>query len=167
MLTGDLCSGHTVPLLIPEPIWREWNMNGVGAAALAELRAEYGAVVGYEFDWGQIIEAGEDGDPSASQTTRKACPYRALRWHFVLCGVHNEFLDVGGNLGELSDLAINVLAGLKQSREELSAGSRDDGLPACICFDEGNNIHAFARMCVSMAIRLLQAKKKLYFHRKS
>jgi hypothetical protein len=68
MLTGDLCSGHTVPLLIPEPIWREWNMNGVGAAALAELRAEYGAVVEYEFDWGQIIE--EVFDPTTDAPGR-------------------------------------------------------------------------------------------------
>ena len=28
MHKGDLYSGEAVPLLIPEPIWREWSMNG-------------------------------------------------------------------------------------------------------------------------------------------
>jgi hypothetical protein len=31
-----------VPLLIPEPIWREWKMNGVDPEALAEFQAEHG-----------------------------------------------------------------------------------------------------------------------------
>ena len=57
--------------------------------------------------------------------------------------MHGEFLDGGGNLGELSDLAITVLADLEDSRDELPEPAREDGLPACISFDEGNNISAF------------------------
>jgi hypothetical protein len=102
MRTNDFEAGRTIPLLIPEPIWREWKINGVGADGLKELQAEHGSAVGYEFDWGQIIEEGEDGDPAAEPNDPEGVPYLALRWHFVLCGVHNEFLDGGGNLGELS-----------------------------------------------------------------
>ena len=65
MRTGDSYSSHTVPLLFPEPIWREWNMNGVGADALAELHAEYATLAGYEFEWGQLIEEAFDADLAA------------------------------------------------------------------------------------------------------
>jgi hypothetical protein len=143
MPTDDLKAGRTAPLLIPEPIRREWKINGVNADSLEELQ-EHGSAVGYEFDWGQIIEEVEEGDTAAEPKHPEGVPYLALRWHFVLCGVHTEFLDGGGKLGELSDLAINVLAELEQSRDELPADSREDVLPACICFDEGNNISAFA-----------------------
>jgi hypothetical protein len=147
MQTGNFESGQTIPLLIPEPVWREWKINGVTADSLAEIQAEHGAAVGYEFDWGQIIEEVVDDDPAFAPEDLKDFPCIALCWHFVLCGVHNEFLDGGGNLGELSDVAITVLEELEQSRDELPEAAREDGLPACISFDEGNNISAFA-VCV-------------------
>ena len=158
MPTNDLKAGRTTPLLIPEPILRERKVNGVGADSLTELQAEHRSAVGYEFEWGQIIEEGEDGDPASEPNDPEGVPYLALRWHFVLGGVHTEFLDGGGNLGELSDLAINVLAELEQSRDELPADSREDGLPGCICFDEGNNVSAFA-VCVLGRSNIARARE--------
>jgi hypothetical protein len=147
MSSGDFESGRTVPLLIPEPVWQEWKMNGVGADSLAELQAEHGAAVGYEFDWGQIIEEGSDDHPDTDSEDQQGLPRLALRWHFVLSAVYSEFLHGGGNLGELSDLATAFLAEAEQSRDELPETLRDDALPAGISFDEGNNISAFA-VCV-------------------
>src|SRR6266568_1831492 len=109
MSTSDFESGRAVPLLIPEPIWREWTINGVDADELAELQAEHGEAVGYEFDWGQIIEEVFDGIPSADSNNPEDLPYLAVRWHFVLCDVYSAFLDAGGNLGKLSDLATVIL----------------------------------------------------------
>src|ERR1700680_322396 len=74
MSSGDFASGRTVPLLIPEPVWQEWKMNGVGAESLAELQAEHGAAVGYEFDWGQIIEECSTVIPTLTQKISKTCP---------------------------------------------------------------------------------------------
>ena len=37
MSTSDFESGRTIPLPIPEPVWREWKINGVDADHLAEL----------------------------------------------------------------------------------------------------------------------------------
>jgi hypothetical protein len=147
MSSGDFESGRTVPLLIPEQVWHEWKMNGVGADSLAELQAEHGAAVGYEFDWGQIIEEVFDGHPDTDSEDQQDLSRLALCWHFVLSGVYSEFLHGGGNLGELSDLATAFLAEAEQSRDELPEAMRDDALPACISFDEGNNISAFA-VCV-------------------
>jgi hypothetical protein len=61
-----------------------------------------------------------------------------------LCDVYTAFLDGGGNLGELSDLATVILAEAEHSRDDLPEAWREDALPACISFDEGNNISAFA-----------------------
>jgi len=119
MSSGDFESGRTVPLLIPEPVWQEWKMNGVGADSLAELQAEHGAAMGFEFDWGQIIEEVFDGHPDTDSEDQQDLPYLALCWHFVLSGVYSEFRHGGGNLGELSDLAIMVLAQAEQPRDEL------------------------------------------------
>ena len=94
-------------------------MNGVGAESLAELQSEHGAAVGYEFDWGQIIEEVFDGHPDTDSEDEQDLARLALCWHFVFSGVYTEFLHGGGNLGELSDLAIMVLAQAEQSRDEL------------------------------------------------
>jgi hypothetical protein len=147
MSSGDFESGRSVPLLIPEPVWQEWKMNGVGAESLAELQAEHGAAVGYQFDWGQIIEEVFDDHPDTDSEDQQDLPRLALCWNFVLSGVYSEFLHGGCNLGELSDLATAVLAQAEQSRHELPQALREDALPAYISFDEGNNISAFA-VCV-------------------
>lgn len=147
MPTSNFESGSTVRLLIPEPVWREWKINGVDADSFAEAQAEHGAAAGYEFEWGQIIEEVIDGDPATAPCDTEDLASLALCWHFVLSGMHGEFLDGGGNLGELSDLAIAVLTDIEDSRDELPEAAREDGLPTCISFDEGNNISAFA-ICV-------------------
>ena len=144
MQTRNFESGSTVRLHIPEPVWREWKINGVDADSLAEAQAEHGAAVGYEFEWGQIIEEVFADDPAGAPCDTGNLPSLALCWHFVLSGVHGEFLDGGGNLGELSDLAVAVLEDIEDSREELPEAAREDGLPTCIAFDEGNNVSAFA-----------------------
>ena len=158
MSTSDFESGQAVPLLIPEPIWREWTINGVDADELAELQAEHGEAVGYEFDWGQIIEEVFDENTAADTDNLEDLPSLAVRWHFVLRDVHAAFLDSAGNLGELSDLAITILAEIERSRDELPEPLRDDALPACISFDEGNNISAFA-VCVVGRSNVADARK--------
>ena len=144
MQTNHFESGSTVRLLIPEPVWREWKVNGVDADSLAEVQAEHGDAVGYEFEWGQIIEEIFADDPPGAPCDTEDLSSLALCWNFVLSGVHGEFLDGGGNLGELSDLAVAVLEDIEDSRDELPEAAREDGLPACIRFDEGSNISAFA-----------------------
>ena len=149
MPTGDFESGQTTPLLIPEPVWREWQMNGVDADGVAELRAEHGEAVGYEFGWGQIIEEVVDANPNADSDNLDDALGLAVRWHFVLCDVYTAFLDGGGKLGELGDLAIMVLAEVEHARSEFPADVLEDTLPTGISFDEGNNISVFA-VCVSV-----------------
>jgi hypothetical protein len=158
MPTSDFESGRIIPLQIPEPVWREWKINGVDADHLAELQAEYGEAMGYEFDWGQIIEEVFDGIPAADSDNLEDPSYLAVRWHFVLCDVYTAFLDGGGNLGELSDLATVILAEAEHSRHDLPEAWRDDALPACISFDEGNNISAFA-VCVVGRANVAEARK--------
>ena len=158
MSTSDFESGQTIPLQIPEPVWREWKINGVDADHLAELQAEYGEAMGYEFDWGQIIEEVFDGIPTADSDNLEDPPHLAVCWHFVLCDVYTAFLDGGGNLGELSDLATVILAEAEHSRHDLPEAWRDDALPACISFDEGNNISAFA-VCVVGRSNVADARK--------
>ena len=159
MSTSDFESGRAVPLLIPEPIWREWTINGVDADELAELQAEHGEAVGYEFDWGQIIEEVFDENTAADSDNLEDLPSLAVRWHFVLRDVHAAFLDSAGNLGELSDLAITILAEIGAvARRVAGTLAGDDALPDCISFDEGNNISAFA-VCVVGRSNVADARK--------
>ena len=101
---GDFLAGRPVPLLIPSSVRREWLINGVDDESLAELEAEFGHCHGYEFEWGQIIEtvAGRDDDRQAPVSAGAV-----VCWHFALTNLHHAFLDVGGNLGELSDLVVD------------------------------------------------------------
>jgi hypothetical protein len=147
MSTSDFESGRAVPLLIPEPIWREWTINGVDADELAELQAEHGDAVGYEFDWGQIIEEVFDENTAADSDNLEDLPSLEVRWHFVLRDVHAAFLDSAGNLGELSDLAVTILVEIERSRDELPEALQESALPVCISFDEGDDVSAFA-VCV-------------------
>jgi hypothetical protein len=77
MPTIDFESGRTIPLQIPEPVGREWKINGVDADHLAELQAEYSAATGYEFDWGQIIEEVFHGTPTAGSDKLEDPPHVA------------------------------------------------------------------------------------------
>ncbi len=139
MSQGDFSAGKPAPLSIPTSVRREWQMNGDEGRAEAE--AEFSHSLGYEFEWGQIIEELLDHDhPEKSDDPPPMC----ARWHFVLVDLHNEFLDAGGNLGELSDLALYILEQIHQyALIEVAPDNRGDILPDYIEFDEGNNISAF------------------------
>lgn len=138
---GDFLAGRPVPLLIPSSVRREWRINGVDDESLAELEAEFGHCHGYEFEWGQIIEtlAGPDEN---RQTPGSAGA--VVCWHFSLVNLHHAFLDAGGHLGELSDLAVDILEQIRQDALiELTPEQRRDALPDSIEFGEGNTISAF------------------------
>jgi hypothetical protein len=134
--TGDFLAGQSVPLFIPSSVRREWGLNGRGH------EAEFSQILGYEFDWGQIIEEFPGIGDAADD---RDCPPLAVRWHFLTVDVHNAYLDAGGNLGELSDVAIEVLEELSlPALVKHSSDDRSDVLPDYIDFDEGNTISAFA-----------------------
>lgn len=141
MLKGDFRSGRPVPLSIPSSVRREWQVNGGDDESLAEAAAEFSQSRGYEFEWGQIIEELLDQDPTEKDDDPLSM---SARWHFVLVDLHNEFLDAGGNLGELSDLAVDILDLVRQDAfAELTPENRRETMPDFIDFNEGNNISAF------------------------
>ena len=138
---GDFLAGRPVPLLIPSSVRREWLINRVDDESLAELEAEFGHCHGYEFEWGQIIEtvAGPDEE---RQTPGSAGA--VVCWQFALVNLHHAFLDVGGNLGELSDLVVDMLEQIREDAlTELTPEQRSDALPDSIEFGEGDTISAF------------------------
>ena len=142
---GDFLAGRPVPLLIPSSLRREWRINGVDDESLAELEAEFADCHGYEFEWGQIIEtlAGPGDD---RQTPGSAGAVVCL--HFALVILHHAFLDAGGTLGELSDLAVDMLEQIRQDALiELTPEQRRDALPDSIEFGEGDTISAFDVTC--------------------
>ena len=66
------------------------------------------------------------------------------RWHFLLANLHDEFLDAGGNLGGLADLALHIVDEICECPlAELGHEYRHEIVPDFISFDEGNNISAF------------------------
>lgn len=139
MSKGDFSAGRPVPLSIPACVRREWQMNGDEGRAEAE--AEFSHSLGYEFEWGQIIEELLDQDPIEN---RDDPPPLCARWHFVLVDLYDEFLDAGGNLGELSDLAVWILDQVTEhALVELPPEDRGEILPDYIRFGEGNSISAF------------------------
>jgi len=138
---GDFLAGQSVPLFIPSSVRREWQTNGGDDESHAEIETEFAQIRGYEFEWGQIIEElfdpaepGNDTDPACIG----AC------WHFVLVDVCNQFLDARGNLGELSDLAVEILENIRlEALAELTPDQRSEALPDYVRFDEGNHISVF------------------------
>ena len=142
VLTDDFSAGRSVPLSIASSVRREWKINRLNDfASIAELEAEFADCRGYEFEWGQIIEsltdpneAAEDGDPR----------YPGASWDFVLVNLHNEFLDAGHNLEQLSDLAVCTLERIRDFvLSELIVGESWNVLPPYIAFDDGDSISAF------------------------
>lgn len=106
----------------------------------AELEAEFADCRGYEFEWGQIIESLTE----RNEAEDAGDPYLAARWDFVLVDLHNEFLDAGHNLGELSDLAVCTLERIRDFvLSELIVGESWNVLPPYIAFDDGDSISAF------------------------
>ncbi len=141
MSKGDFSAGRPAPLMIPTSMLREWQKNGIDEESRAEVEAEFSHSLGYEFEWGQIIEELLDHD---SNEKDDAIPSLSAQWHFVLANLHNEYLDAGGNLGELSDLAVDILDSIRQDAlVELTPEQRTSTLPDYIRFHEGNNISAF------------------------
>lgn len=139
MSKGDFAAGRPVPLMIPTCVRREWQING--GEGRAEVEAEFSHSMGYEFEWGQIIEELLDHDrPEKTDDPPPLC----ARWHFVLADLHNEFLDAGGYLGDLADLALYILEEIREyALTEVAPENRGDIVPDYIEFDEGNNISAF------------------------
>ena len=138
---GDFLAGRPVPLLIPSSVRREWLINRVDDESLAELEAEFGHCHGYEFEWGQIIESlagpGEDRQTPGSAGA-------VVCWQFALVNLHHAFIDARGNLGELSDLALDMLEQIRQDAFlELTPEERGNALPESIEFGDGNTISAF------------------------
>jgi hypothetical protein len=82
---------------------RKWQLNCVSDDNPEDLEEESGESLGYEFEWGQIREEQPDPDRLAK---RDDPPLMCVRWHFVLVDLYDEFLNAGGNLGELADLAL-------------------------------------------------------------
>jgi hypothetical protein len=134
--------GKPVPLSIPSCLQREWQINGVEGRCLAEYKAEIVDSLGYEFEWGKIIESLTD-----PHECEEACEpgYPGALWHFVLTDLHNTFLDAGGNLRELSDLAlIQLYQVTEEALAQLPPEIRRDAEPDYIEYDEGNDACAFA-----------------------
>jgi len=81
---GELASGARVPLLIPPCVIREWNLNGVTGAERTAAEAEDGTNLGYEFEWGQIIEDRREDRPDDD------VPEIPITWDFVLSRLYDE-----------------------------------------------------------------------------
>ena len=79
MSKGDFAAGRPMPLMIPACVSREWQMNG--GEGRTEVEAEFSHSLGYEFEWGQIIEELSDQD---FVEIRSDLPPMCVRWHFVL-----------------------------------------------------------------------------------
>jgi hypothetical protein len=142
MSAGDFESGRAVPLLIPEMMWRRWSTHGVDRDELIELQETYSGAVGYEFEWGQIIEELYDPDPEIDSADWNDPASPAASWSFILHDVPSGILDTDG---QLADLAITLLEGLEILRMGLPEDAAEVALPACLRFDEGHDaISAFA-----------------------
>ena len=142
MSAGDFDSGHAVPLLVPEMTCRRWSTQGVDQDELTELQETYGNAVGYEFEWGQIIEELYDPDPEIDSADWADPASPAASSSFVVHNVPGGILDTDG---ELADLAITLLEGLEILRTGLPEDAAEVALPACLRFDEGHDaISAFA-----------------------
>jgi hypothetical protein len=138
---GNFLTGQSVPLPIPSSVRREWQINGNDAEFLAEVEVELAQMRGYQFRWGQIVE--ELFHPAACRNDPASVQFGAF-WNFVMTDLHDTFLDVGGNLGELSDLAVDMIEDIRwDALVELPPDRRPDGLPEYIVFGEGDNISAF------------------------
>lgn len=72
-----------------------------------------------------------------------------MEWHFVLSGLHTEFLRAGGCLGELSDCCVAMLDRAEEcAREE----PHQQVLPVYLSFCDGNALSAFSILVQGPAI---------------
>ena len=131
--------GETRPLPMPESVSAELTINALSEDRRREWEAANGALVGYQFPWGQIHE-----DPA-----RDAGPDEiAMEWHFVLSDLHTEFLRAGGCLGELSDCCVEML---DRAEECARAEPHQQVLPAYVSFCDGNALSAFSILVLGPA----------------
>jgi len=138
---GNFLAGQYVALPIPSSVRREWELNGNDDEFFAEAEMEFAQMRGYQFEWGQIVE--DLREPADSGNDPDADLFGA-HWGFVLTDLHDAFLDVGGNLGELSDLAVDMIEDIRwDALVDLPPDRRPEGLPEYIVFSEGDNSSAF------------------------
>jgi len=142
MFPGDFAKGITIPLPIPACVRREWQINGYEGEGKDEDE-DLTASVGYAFEWGQIIEDMCEPNPDDPPEERG---FIGVCWHFLLTGLHQEFLDAGGNLGELSDLAMILFHPQPYNAKDVATRLRKAKQPKFVDFDEGNCISAFEIM---------------------
>ena len=146
---GDFEAGRPVPLFIPSAVLREWDINEVSAEARDEIVAERAPAIGYEFPWGQITEERYADPPSADIP---APGHPVISWHFALTDLHHHVLNVGRNLGELSDISVDVFDDcLENCLVDLGSKGDAEGASRSPCdfaaFEEGDAISAF-EICV-------------------
>jgi len=112
-MNKKLLSGQAIPIAIAHCARREWRMNGVMGARLLDCEQQHENEVGYEFDWGQLIE--DVADPS-DNPLEFAELGNLVSWSFRLNELHAEFLDAGGYLEELSDTSMRLLEEMAEQR---------------------------------------------------
>ena len=92
------------------------------------------------------------------RATRKTC--QAWRSAGTLCSpaCTASFLTAGATLANCRIWLSRFSTDIEDSRDELPEAAREDGLPTCISFDEGNNISAFA-ICVFGRSNIARARE--------
>lgn len=113
MMNEKFLSGQAIPIAIPTCARREWQNNGVKGKELRECEREHEGEVGYEFDWGQLIEDVADPLDYPQEFTELG---NLVSWSFRLNELHVEFLDAGGYLEELSDTSMRLLEEMAEQR---------------------------------------------------
>ena len=140
MSTCNFPTGGAAPLITPESFDREWKEKGGSRTALAEREVNRRSPVGYEFKWSRIFEERTDATEFAESN---AATPASICWHFVPVDLHDKFLDAGANLGELADIAVAILKGVREDfLAELSANRGSSAPPPFIEFGGGNNVDA-------------------------
>lgn len=102
---------------------REWQANGVVGPVLRELEQQHEGEQGYQFEWGHVVESLPDADAVGSEE------FDVVVWSFRLNQLHEEFLNAGGNLGELADAALCCMEDVAEGNlwpEFLSVNDGDD-----------------------------------------
>ncbi len=112
-MINNFLNGQAIPLAIPQCARREWQNNGVKGKVLRECEREHEGEVGYEFDWGQLIEYVADPSDNPLEFAELG---NLVSWSFRLNELHAEFLDAGGYLEELSDTSMRLLEEMAEQR---------------------------------------------------
>ena len=97
--------GQTRKLVLPQSHVDEYLKNGKDLQNTQDknLRDDAGCdVVGYQFNWGQLIENNEEG---------------ILSWEIRFDKLHREFLQAGGNGEELAGMSFLVLENYRKMKE--------------------------------------------------